>query len=270
MFIINVNPVAFTIGSHDIRWYGIIVAIAVVTVVVWSWRRIDIATDPARRPNPIIAPIGIISGILGAKLFHVFERLSYYIQYPGQFFSSGGFAIYGGILGATFGIWIYTKLNQKSMEQLGHPFGFFIDIVTPGIALAQAIGRVGCTVNGCCYGNPAPDWLPWSVIYTHPNSYAPLGIPLQPTQPYEIAFCLLCFGILLKLKKHIKTPGSLFLIYLVMYSAWRMGLGFLRPADVYIHGLSEAQIVALVLLAIAIPLLIRHRHRLKVAENLPD
>ena len=265
MFIISVNPVAFTIGSHDIRWYGIIVAVAVMTVVVWSWRRIDIATDPSRRPNPIIAPIGIISGILGAKLFHVFERLSYYIQYPGQFFSSGGFAIYGGILGATLGIWIYTKLNRKSMEQLGHPFGFFIDIVTPGIALAQAIGRLGCTVNGCCYGNPAPDWLPWSVVYTHPNSYAPLGIPLQPTQPYEIIFCLIIFAVLFKLRGRLKPDGSLFLIYLSLYSLWRVGIDFLRVGTPFLFGLHMAQVMGIIVLAICIPLLIIRTRRSETA-----
>ena len=277
MITISIDPVAFTIGSHEIRWYGILIAIAVGTVVLWGYRQIEplrIKGKLPAFPDIVIAPVGIISGIIGAKLVHVLERWNNYIQNPAEIFNPGGLAIYGGVLGATLGIWIYLKLTHQD-KSLKH-FGFFIDLVTPGIILAQAIGRIGCTINGCCCGKPAPDWLPWSIVYTHPNSYAnscaPLGTALYPTQPYEIIFCLIGFAVLLKLRKRFKPlEGSLFLVYLIMYSAWRIAVGYLRTNIQFTSlGLSQAQLISIVVLAISIALLVRMRHRFKLAEQPSD
>jgi phosphatidylglycerol:prolipoprotein diacylglycerol transferase len=267
MITISVNPVAFSVGSHEVRWYGIIVAIAVAVVILWMIPQVD--KRKAKLPVPpdiMTAPVGIISGIIGAKLVHVLERADYYLQHPAEIFSGGGLAIYGGVLGATLGIWIYLKLSRR--HQKNQHFGFYIDLVTPGIILAQAIGRVGCTINGCCYGKPAPDWLPWSVVYTHPNSYAPLNIPLHPTQPYEIIFCLIGFAILLKLRGRLEAmEGALFMVYLILYSAWRFSIGYLRSDIQFILGLSQSQIISLVVLAIAIFLLVRMRRRFKASTQ---
>jgi phosphatidylglycerol:prolipoprotein diacylglycerol transferase len=268
MFTISINPVAFTIGSIEIRWYGILIAIAVAVVIVWMVREVD-----KRRPNLpappdiMVAPIGIVSGIIGAKLVHVLERLDYYIQNPTAVFSGGGFAIYGGVLGATLGIWIYIKLSRRHLKN--QHFGFFTDLVAPGIILAQAIGRIGCTINGCCHGKPAPDWLPWSVVYTHPNTECAIpGVPVHPTQVYEIIFCLIAFAILLKLRKRFEPmEGALFLVYLIMYSAWRFAIGYLRSDMQIIFGLSQSQIISLVVLAIAIVLLVRMRRRFQTSEQ---
>jgi phosphatidylglycerol:prolipoprotein diacylglycerol transferase len=270
MFTISVNPVAFTIGSHEIRWYGIIIAIAVAVVILWMVRQVD--KRKAKLPVPpdmMPAPVGIVSGIIGAKLLHVLERADYYLQHPAEIFSGGGFAIYGGVLGATLGIWIYIKLSRRHLKN--QHFGFYIDLVTPGIILAQAIGRIGCTINGCCYGKPAPDWLPWSVAYTHPNHAlqgTPVNIPLHPTQVYEIIFCLAGFAILLKIRGQLEAmEGALFLVYLILYSAWRFGVGYLRTDLQFIFGLSQAQIISLVVLGVAIFLLIRMRRRFQTSEQ---
>jgi phosphatidylglycerol:prolipoprotein diacylglycerol transferase len=135
------------------------------------------------------------------------------------------------------------------------------DLLAPAILLAQAIGRIGCTINGCCYGIVTS--LPWGVVYTHPDSFAykaslalPEGMGLHPTQPYEIIFCLLVFGILLKLRGRFKPDGSLFLIYLSLYALWRVGVGFLRVGTPFLFGLHQAQVIGIVILAIAIPLLV--------------
>ncbi len=267
MFTISIDPIAFTIGSREVRWYGILIAIAVAVVILWMIRQVDKRRPnlPAP-PNIMVAPVGIVAGIIGAKLIHVLERVGYYVQNPMAIFSGGGLAIYGGVLGAVLGIWIYLKLSHQ--EKGVKHFGFFIDLVAPGIILAQAIGRIGCTINGCCYGKAAPDWLPWSVVYTHPNSYAPLNIPLHPTQPYEITFCLIAFAILLKLRRRLEpTEGALFLVYLIMYSAWRFGVGYLRSDLQFILGLSQSQIISLVVLTVAIFLLVRMRLRFQATEQ---
>ena len=272
MFTISIDPVAFSLGPIDVRWYGILIAIAVAVVVLWSIRQIDMRKQnlPAM-PDIAIAPVGIVSGMIGAKLVHVLERLDYYIQNPLAIFSGGGLAIYGGVLGATLGIWIYLKLSHQ--EKGVKHFGFFVNLVAPGIILAQAIGRVGCTLNGCCHGRPAPDWFPWTLVYTHPNSSCTpelQGIPLYPTQPAEIIFALVVFLILLKIRKRLEpVEGALFMIYLIIYSAWRIGLGFFRSTELYfISGLfSQAQIISIIVLGVSIFILIRMRRRFKAATQ---
>jgi len=269
MFTIDIDPVAFTIGAREVRWYGILVALAIGAVILWGYTHINPLGKQGKLPVPPdfnVIPAGIIGGMAGAKLVHIWERLPYYIQYPEQAFSGGGLAIYGGVLGATLGIWIYIRFTRRQQKNLH--FGYYSDIIAPGIILGQAVGRIGCTINGCCYGTPTPDWLPWSVVYTHPNSYAPLNVPVHPTQIYEIIFALIGFGILLKLRKRLKPiEGALFFVYLIIYSAWRIGVGFLRSAEAYFFGLSQAQIISLVVLVISIFLLIRLTNKFKVTEQ---
>lgn len=81
MFTISVNPVAFTIGSIEVRWYGIMVAIATAVVILWMVQQIEKRKSnlPAR-PDILIAPVGIVSGVIGAKLVHILEKLDYYIH----------------------------------------------------------------------------------------------------------------------------------------------------------------------------------------------
>ena len=277
MFTITINPVAFTIASIEVRWYGIMVAISVAMVILWMVRQIEIRKPHLPTiPDVAIAPVGIISGIIGAKLVHVLEQLDYYVHNPTDIFSGGGFGIWDTVLGSTLGIWIYLRLRCKDKNQ---HFGFFADLVAPGIMLAQAIGRIGCTLNGCCHGKPAPNWFLWTISYSSyyppPDGYAVenpsfLDKALYPTQPAEIVFGLVAFGILLKLRNRLRPmEGALFLIYLIMYSAWRLGLGFFRTAEVYFASglLSQAQIISLVVLVVTTVLLINTQHRFKRSEN---
>jgi len=268
MINISIDPVAFAIGSLEVRWYGIIVSVAVAVVVLWTYRRISRIKETLTVPPDImIAPVGIASGIAGAKLVHVLEKWQYYVQYPAEIFSGGGLAIYGGVIGATLGSWLYLRFSSRGKERV-QDFFSVTDLIAPGIILAQAIGRVGCLINGCCWGLPAADWLPWSVVYTHPNSYALLNIPLHPTQVYEIIFALVCFVILLRLTGRLKPAGSVFMVYFIMYSAWRIGIGFLRDADVYFaFGLSQAQILSIVVLAVSVFIFIYRRRRVREEEK---
>ena len=252
MIEINIDPVAFTIGPIVVRWYGILVAVAVAVVILWGWRQIRKKADLSKLPDPAILVIAIASGVGVSKAFHVIDRWEHYSQNLGEIFSGAGLTIYGAVIGASLAFWIFTRVKHSQ-------FGFFADLVAPGIILGQAIGRVGCLINGCCYGNycevAAPSWLPWGIIYTHPNSYAPLGEPVIPAQIYEIVFALALFGVLFKLMGRLKPDGSLFLLYLASYSAWRVGIDFLRVGTPFVFGLHQAQFIAIVVLAITIPIL---------------
>ena len=262
VFEIGIDPVAFTVGPREVRWYGIIVAIAIAVVIIWMIRQIDSRKGkiPAK-PDLMLAPVGIIAGAIGAKLIHVLERPDIYLHDPIRIFSGGGLAIYGGVLGATLGIWIYLKATHQE-DGIKH-FGFFVDLVAPAILLAQAIGRVGCLLNGCCHGAQAPDWLPFSIMYTNPNTACALpGVAVYPTQLYEIIFCLIAFFVLLRIRKRLEPmEGAVFLIYLIMYSAWRLGIGFVREDMMIASGLSQSQIISIVVMVIASYILYRIRRK---------
>jgi phosphatidylglycerol:prolipoprotein diacylglycerol transferase len=252
---IGVNPVAFTIGDISVRWYGVMVALAVVVLILWMVWRIRRGADISYDSLLTVALVAIPSGIIISRLLHVIDLWGFYMANPGLLLGFGGLTIWGAILGATLGIWIYSRFSDFK-------FGYFMDLITPGILLAQVIGRVGCTINGCCYGKATS--LPWGVVYTHPDSYglkASLdalsnGMGLHPTQPYEIVFLLIVFGVLFWLRKRFQPEGSLFLIYLSLYSMWRLGLGFLRDGTDFLFGLHQAQVIGIVVLLIVVPILV--------------
>jgi phosphatidylglycerol:prolipoprotein diacylglycerol transferase len=169
---------------------------------------------------------------------------SIYYQNPGGIIGGSGLTAWGGVLGAALGIWIYSKFARFS-------FGAFADLLAPGIILGQAVGRVGCLINGCCYGAVTHSWA--SFTYSNPDSFAPLGFPTQPVVGYEIVFNLIVFAVLLILRRRFKPDGSLFLIYLSLYSIWRLGSDFLRAGSPFLLGLHQAQFIAIILLVISVP-----------------
>ena len=138
-------------------------------------------------------------------------------------------------------------------------------MTAPGIILAQAIGKVGCTLNGCCYGGETAAFC--AIVYTHPESFGPIGVPVHPTQIYEIIYNLIVFAVLVRLRGRFKPDGSLFLIYLSLYSLWRFGISFLREGTPFLFGLQEAQVIALIVLAIAISLLAFRTRWVKPTEG---
>ncbi len=249
MIEIGVDPVAFL----NVRWYGIMVALAIVVLLLWTLWQVKKGADISYETVLTAALVGIPSGIIISRLLHVVDRWDLYSQNLGQIIGGAGLTIYGAVLGAALGIWIYSRFSKFQ-------FGYLADLLAPGIILAQAIGRVGCTINGCCYGIETS--LPWGVVYTHPDSIAyndslallP-GMGLHPTQVYELIFCLLGFVVLLKLRGRFKPDGSLFMVYLGLYSVWRVGIGFLREGTPFLFGLHQAQVIGLIVLAVCVSLL---------------
>ena len=257
MITISIDPVAFTIGSIAVRWYGIMVALAILTVVLWAAREVKRGANISYDTLFTAALVGIPSGVILARLLHVIDGWEYYSQHPGQIIGGGGLTAYGAVLGAALGIWIYSRFSQFQ-------FSYFTDVVAPGIILSQAVGRVGCILNGCCYGLETS--LPWSVVYTHPDSLCPLGVAVHPTQGYELLWNLLVFGVLLKLRGRFKPDGSLFLVYLSLYSVYRLGADFLREGTPFLFGLHQAQVIAIIVLAIATPLLVLRTRWVRATE----
>ena len=250
MIYVEVSPVAFYIGSRPIAWYGILVALAVLTVVVWAI--LAVRKDSRLSYNMVLnaALVGIPSGVIFSRFLHVIEHWDYFMRNPGQIIGGEGLTIYGAVLGAALGIWIYSRIKKIS-------FGYLADVIAPAIILAQAVGRVGCTVNGCCYGVPTD--VSWGIIYMHPLSDGfaasqealSRGMGIHPTQVYEIIYNIMVFGVLMLLRKRFRPDGSLFLIYLVFYAAWRLGIDFIRDRNVLFIGLDEAQLISIAVLIFA-------------------
>jgi phosphatidylglycerol:prolipoprotein diacylglycerol transferase len=243
---ITISPIAFTIGSFSVRWYGVMIALGVLLLVLWMLREVKKGARLSYDTIVTAALVGIPSGIIVSRLLYVIDRWVY-TGNPGPIWGLEGLTIWGAVLGATLGIWIYSRLTK-------FPFGYFMDLVALPTILAQAIGRVGCTLNGCCYGVETS--LPWGIVYTDPQCYAPLGVAVHPTQLYEIAFLLIVFGVLFPLRKRFQPEGSFFLIYLSLYSAWRLGIDFLRDGTPFLFGLHQAQVISIIVLLITIPILI--------------
>jgi phosphatidylglycerol:prolipoprotein diacylglycerol transferase len=248
MIYIGVDPVAFSIGPVHIAWYSIMVMLAVITLIAWALLSVKRGVSGLTYNTVVNAAIvGIPSGIIFSRLLHVIDLWDYYSQHPSQIIGGSGLSIWGAVLGAAIGIWIFSLINKK------FSFGHLADVIAPGIILAQAIGRVGCTLNGCCYGKPTT--LPWAVVYTNPNSHGPVGIPVHPTQIYEIIFNLIVFGVLFALRKRLRPDGSLFLVYLTLYSVWRLGIDFIRDGTPFLFGLHQAQVISIFVLVVTVPLL---------------
>jgi phosphatidylglycerol:prolipoprotein diacylglycerol transferase len=260
MIYIGVSPVAFHLGPFAVAWYGIMVALAVATLVAWALVAVKKGAKVSYDTVISAALVGIPSGIIFSRLLHVIDLWDYYMQNPGLIFSrfGEGLTIYGAVLGAALGVWIYSKIRKIS-------FGYLADMLAPGIILAQAIGRVGCTLNGCCYGVETDIFC--AVIYTSPDTHAPIGIPVHPTQIYEIFYNLIVFGVLLLLRKRFRPDGSLFLVYLTFYAVWRLGIDFIREGKELLFGLHEAQLISIVVLIITITLMALRTRWINKAED---
>jgi phosphatidylglycerol---prolipoprotein diacylglyceryl transferase len=208
----------------------------------------------------------VVGGLIGARLVHVIDHIvnnwDYYSVHPGEvgeyIFGFAGLALYGAIIGAILAILIYARVRKVPFSNL---IGVF-DCLAVAAPVAQAIGRVGCIINGCCYGTPSS--IPWSFIYTHPDSACSLlGVPLHPAQLYFFLWNLIVFAIIRNLQGKLKPQGSLFLLYLCLYSAGDFALRFFRDNEIICCGLQQGQHISLAILILALSLLILVRHRAK-------
>jgi len=254
MLTISVDPVAFTIGSLEIRWYGIMAAIAVASLLVIMLReakRLGITRDIYS-----IFLYGVIGGIIGGRLAYVIYYWEHFMANPREIIGFSGLAQMGMIIGIIVAALIYmavTRMRFSTLLSMGDAF-----IV--GAFLALAIGRIGCTLNGCCSGQPSPfDFFPLAVIYTPRNTMAPeyWGVPLYPTQIYHVLWNLIVFGIIWRFRGKFKPEGGLLLFGFSIYAIGDLSLRFLRAGrEPLLWGIDNAQFVDLAILVTFLPWLI--------------
>ncbi|MDY7019658.1 MAG: prolipoprotein diacylglyceryl transferase [Chloroflexota bacterium] len=266
MITISIDPVAFSIGSLVVRWYGIMTALSVIALLVVTLRetkRLGISQDLVFN----LFLWGIIGGFIGGRSVHIIDHWSYYVANPGDIVGFAGLALYGAILGSLVGVWIYMRVKRTPFSSLSGVG----DAIAIGAPLAQAIGRIGCTINGCCFGKPSPfASFPGAVIYS-PRDTIPFeywGMPLYPAQIYFLIWNLIVFAVLWQLRDRLNPRGSLFFLYLCLYAAGDFGFRFFRYADTsYLLGLQQGQIISLAILVIAVPWLIIRMRRFRSGAN---
>ena len=262
----------FDFGPFTLSWHGLLtfiaVAISVFLVVRWGTRE-GLVADSIYS----VAVWAIVGGVVGARLLHIADQWNEVygpdpirILYVWQ----GGVTIYGAILGGFVGgaLYIITRnsawylgLWTRYFKFLGEPkkaplpgVGRLADIAAPAMLISQAIGRVGDIINGEHFADPSS--LPWALVYTHPESPGLGRPPSHPAVGYELLMDLAILGLLWGLRKRLRPDGMFFALYLASYSVGRFFLSFLRAEFNEYGGLNEAQIIALVVIAITIPLLV--------------
>jgi phosphatidylglycerol:prolipoprotein diacylglycerol transferase len=249
MITITIDPIIFSLGHFMVRWYGLIVLTA-IGIAVWLTARE--AERKGFKKDEIYdgALWVVIGGLIGARLFHVLDH------WPHEFAANpiralyiweGGLAIWGGVVGGLIAATILAWRRGWRLPRL-------LDAIAPGLVLAQAIGRVACIITGDAMGKPTTG--PFGFAYTSPNAMVPqLGVYYTPMPVYEIVANLGIFALLWQLRKKNWPDGLLFLLYLSLYSVERFLLGFTSSYQIIAFGLTQSQIVALLALAVALPLI---------------
>jgi phosphatidylglycerol:prolipoprotein diacylglycerol transferase len=246
MITISIDPIILNIGYFALRWYSLILLVAIV-IGVWLTAR-EAERKGFKKDDVYEAAVWIIvGGIIGARLFHVLDHWSdVFAADPlrALYVWEGGLAIWGAVTGGL----ITTALVSWKR---GWRFPAFLDAGAPGLVLAQAIGRIACVITGDAMGKPTSG--PFGFAYTSPNALVPqLGVYYTPMPVYEIVVNLIIFTLLWNLRKRHWPDGRLFLVYLLLYSLERFFLAFTSSYRIIAFGLTQSQIVALIALAISL------------------
>jgi len=233
------HRVLFQVGDYPIYSFGVMVALGVLVGALVSAReshRIGITRD-----QTLEAAVWIVSvGVLMARLAFVLQDPRFFLTHPTEIlhFRAGGMSWHGGIVGLVLGALVpAARFRIKLLDML--------DLSAPGMMAGLAVGRIGCLLNGCCFGRPAT--VPWAVRITDDPTH--LLIARHPTPLYEMLGALAVLALLLHGLRHRSFSGETFLGFLFLYSAVRFGVEFFRDGTLLAAGLTLAQYVSILLMA---------------------
>ncbi len=236
------GPVIFSLGPLQIRWYGLLIASAVLIGVLLVER-----LAPRRGIDPEVMgelPIWMVPiAVICARIYYVTFQWSEYAANPQQIIAiwQGGIAIHGAIIGGILAAIAFAKVRRLSFWRIA-------DVVAPAVALGQAIGRWGNFFNSEAYG--APTNLPWRLLI--PPGQRPIGMAdvayYHPTFLYESLWNGLVFLGLLWLFNRDRTAhfksGMIFLVYAIAYSSGRIWIEGLRTDSLMLGGIRVAQLIS--------------------------
>jgi phosphatidylglycerol:prolipoprotein diacylglycerol transferase len=273
------HPILFHIGSIPVRSYG---ALIVIGFLIGLWRAMRVcarrwATEPADSPRRIHPDVifdigfwGLIVGILGARLLFVALDWKSFAGRPLEAlkFWEGGLSLHGGMLFGILFLIIACRIKKVSVLAAG-------DLCGTSWALAYAIGRIGCFLNGCCYGGPCDPSLPWASRFPderyaqdqlNPTFSPILTPPSHPVQLYATVINLIFFALMVQWEKRRRADGELFYGYIGLYGFYRYLMEFFRGGATSTYAIpqyhiTDTHIISVIMMAIAIVNIIRLRRR---------
>jgi phosphatidylglycerol:prolipoprotein diacylglycerol transferase len=246
------HPDVLHLGPFTLHSYGLLLAVSFFVGILLAGRR-----APARGLTTDLvfdtALVIIFAAVIGARLmyvvFHVSEMKSVLDVVS---LWSGGLTMYGGVLGAMAAAWVYLRRRRA-------PFLAMADTVAPSLALGLGLTRVGCFLNGCCYGKPTNG--PFGVHFP-PDSFVSRmfdSAAVHPTQLYSSFTGFIILGLLLLYDRRQLRPGRLFACFLMLDAIGRFALDFARyyEANVYVVHLTVNQLICIGLFLLGLALWMR-------------
>lgn len=240
------NPVCFHIGSRPVYWYGVMVALGFLAAIV-HWSLLGRRENRPKGFGSDLAFWLMIGGILGARAAYVLANWSVFAADPASILriDQGGLIFYGGFIGGAVALILLARVRREPLWSLA-------DFTITALPLGHAFGRIGCFLNGCCYGKACDAAL---CLWSHDARRI-------PTQLFEVGANVAIYLILLRAYRHRTVDGRTTALYFMLYPAFRFFNEFLRgDARMRVAGLDGAQVVSLVLLAAGVALWMARRPR---------
>jgi len=230
------HPILFKIGPLSVYSYGAALAMAFLIGSFLAVRRaVKLGMDGEKILD--LAVILIISGVIGGRFMFVLLNLGYFRDRPLDMFKlwEGGLVWYGGLILAIAGAVVFLRKHKMPVLKTA-------DLMVPYVALGQAIGRIGCFLNGCCYGKVTT--LPFGVVFDQEKG------AVLPTQLFESAAMFIVYLIL---RRRLPSNGRALFLYLIFYSVFRFFNEFLRgDNNALIMGFTFSQVVSAVIFTAAV------------------
>lgn len=262
---IEIDPVAIRLGEIEIRWYGILILLGLLTAVFFGMRKMKNFNHSVDDMLDLLI-ITVPSAIIGCRLYFCAFKWDYYKDRPLEIITGiteGGLAFYGGLIGAVLAGLIVMKVKKMNIPAI-------LDLYITQFPIAQAIGRWGNFVNGEAYGGETS--LPWGM--TVADRVDAIN-PVHPTFLYESLWNI---GVFIILYKHIdkrRFNGENALLYLLLYGLGRVWIEGLRSDSLYIEGtnirisqlLSAVMVIVAIALLILIPIMKKRMAEAKVKAN---
>ena len=224
------HPTLFHIGTLPVRSYGTMVIIGFLLAL---WRTMKVCerrmkTEPEGSPRRIhpeaIFDLGLLcllSGLFGARLLYVLLDFKNFVKNPLSLFHfwEGGLSLHGSLIGGIIALIVYSRRKKLSLPVV-------LDVAAPTFFLAYAFGRIGCFLNGCCYGGTCS--LPWATQFPDENHPGALTPPSHPIQLYATIISLCIFTFLVRWEQKPHRDGELFWAGIGLYGIYRFCIEFLR------------------------------------------
>jgi phosphatidylglycerol---prolipoprotein diacylglyceryl transferase len=258
---INIDPTLLRAGPIQVTWHGFFTAVGTL-VGIWLAVQWALRAGFTEDDTVSVAMWGVIGAIVGARLFHVIDQWDYYARDPISILrvNEGGLAIYGTIVCGPLAGALYAWRRKLNVARLA-------DVASVPLILGMGIGRIGDVINGEHHGAHA-EGFPLAVVYTNPNTLGEIGVPVHLAVGYELVMDLVIFAFLVWLARGVvRRPngglrwawrpryprdGTLFWAYLTVYSLGRFFIQFYRVDTPFALGLSQAQLLSIVMAMVGV------------------